>query len=281
MLRHVPGSAHCSTVFLHASPRYSIGVETRGADIVVQRDIRPSGVLKKESRANKTLSECCPHDLQASPGICNTLPLGTSPSTMQQPFHFTHPTQFIGVVSNKSTRNGGDITQGVLSSTEETLQTRSPYQLYHPHQPGTALAPTHYTGVAFSTRHSIPTMPLGSISSSAAALLPSTASYPNGRDHGITRSSSQQDTTQELNSCAEYVAPSKGTMSGGVEVTIVGTNFPHTLSLSVYFSTKPAVIVSREYLARGQTINAEPLPDSKDSRDPTMFGSCHIISRNC
>jgi len=205
-------------------------------------------------------------------------PPGTSSSTTQQPLQVPHPTAFIGVVSNRSTGNREDTTQ---APTEEALRTISPYQLYHPHQPGTALAPTRYTGVAFPARSGIPTMPLGSVSSSAATILPSTTWYPNVRDHGTRRSSSQQGTTQEPTSSAEYVAPSKGPMSGGVEVTIIGSNFPHTLPLSVYFSTKAAVIVSRKYLAHDQAINAEPLPDSKDSRDHTMFGSGHIISRTC
>lgn len=262
MQRHVPGSALHSTVFSHVSPRYPIGVETHSTGIVVQRNNRPSGVLENESRVNEALSQRCPHDLQVSPGICDTLPLGASSSTMQQPFHVPHPTPFMGVVSNKSTSNGEGITQKVVGSTEETLQTISPYQIYgktdwtHPHQPGTARAPTHYSGMAFATHPSIPTIPRGSIHSSAATILPS--------DHRIMRFSSQQSNAQEINPYVEYVAPSKGPMSGGVEVTIVGINFPHTLPLSVYFSTKPAIIVSREYLAHDH-INAEPLPDSKNS----------------
>ncbi len=241
-------------------------------------------MLENESRANENLSRYYPHDLQVSPGICNTLPLGTSNSTMQQPFHVPNPTPFMGVVSNKLIRNGGGIAHAVVGSSEETV---SPSQLYgrtdwsHPHQPGTALAPTHYAGTTFSTRPSIPTMPCGPISSFAATIPPSIAWSPNRSDHGVVPSNSQRGTIQELNPCAEYVAPSKGPMTGGVEVTIVGTNFPHTLPLSVYFSKKPALIVSGKHLARDQPINVYRLPDSKDSGDHTMFGSRRIISWTC
>ena len=207
-------------------------------------------MLENESRANEHLNQYCPYDFQASPGVCNTLSLGTSNLTMQQPFHVPNPTPFMEVTSNKLTRNGEDIAPGVVVSSEETLQTISPSGLYrrtfwpHPHQPGTAVAPTHYTGATFSTHPSIPTMPRGSISSFAPTIRPSMARSPNGGDHGVMPSNSQQGTPQELDPCAEYVAPSKGPMSGGLEVTIVGTNFPHTLSLSVYFGKKPSIIVS-------------------------------------
>jgi hypothetical protein len=225
-----------------------------------------------------------PHDLQVPPGICNTPLLGTSSSTMQQPLNVPNPTPIMGVASNKPTRDGEGIMQGLVDPTEGTLQFISPSRLYgrpnwtHPYQPGTASAPTHFAGMKFATHSSIPTMPYGSILPFAATVLPSTAK---GSDHGITRSSPQPGPTQELGPCAEYVAPSKGSMLGGVEVTIVGTNFPHTLPLSVYFSTKLALIVSWEYLARDQPINAERLSDSKDSGDHTMFGSRRIISWNC
>ena len=179
---------------------------------------------------------------------------------MQQPFHRPKATPFTGVVSNKLIGNGGGIAHRIVGSSEETLQTISPSQLYgrtdrpHPHQPGTALPPTHYAGMTSSTRPSIPTMPCGPISSFAATIPPSIAWSSNGSGHGIIPPNSQQGTTQELNPCAEYVAPSKGPMMGGVEVTIVGTNFPHTLPLSVYFSEKPALIVSWECLAHDQPI---------------------------
>ena len=194
------------------------------------------------------------------------------------PGSHTVPLRPSNVTENPAPLPSYPVLHNPYGSTEGTLQTISPYQIYgntdwtHPHQPGTALAPTHYAGMAFATRPSIPTIPRGSIHSSAATILPS--------DHRIMRFSSQQRNTQELNPFVEYVAPSKGPMTGGVEVTIVGTNFPHTLPLSVYFSTKPAIIVSREYLAHDH-INAEPLPDSKNSGDHTMFGSRYIISRTC
>jgi len=184
---------------------------------------------------------------------------------MQQPLNDPNPTPFIGVASNKLTRDGEGITQGVIGSTEETLKTISPSQQHgrtdwaYPYQPGTAPAPTLYAdaGMTFSSRSSIPTISCGSMSSSGATFLPSTSRSPKRSDHGVIRSSSQRRNTQELNPCAEYVAPSKGPMLGGVEVTIVGTNFPHTLPLSVYFGTKLAYVVSREYLVRGQLINAD------------------------
>ena len=213
-------------------------------------------MLENESRANEILNQHNPHDLQVSPGICNTLPLGTSNFTMQQPFHVPNPTPFMGVASNKLTRNGEDIAPGVVISNEGTLQTISPSRLYrrtvwpHPHQPGTALAPTHYAGAIFFTHPSIPTMPCGPMSSSPPTFRPSIARSPNGSDHRVMPSNSQQGTPQELITCVEYVAPSKGPMSGGLEVTIVGTNFPHTLSLSVYFGKKSSTIVSWEHLAR-------------------------------
>ena len=271
----------------HVPPRRSINIETRSADIMVQRDIRTFGALENESRADKAVNQHRPHDLQTPPRICNTLQLGASSSTIQQPLHVLYPTPFMRVASNPPTRVGGDTTQGVVVPTRETFPVISPSQLYRrmdwtcPHEVGTAPAPIQNAGVTSATHSILTTIPSESLSPSAATLPPSTEGSPNGVDHGITHSGVQQGTTQELNPCVEYVAPNKGAMSGGVEVTIVGTNFPHTLSLIVYFGTNPALVVSWEHLVRGSSIDGTRPPDSKDSGNYTVFCSRRIISWNC
>lgn len=213
-------------------------------------------MLENESRANQTINRHRPHDLQVSSGIYNT-PFSTSSFTMQQPLHVPYPTPFMGVVPNTPTRVEGDAIQGVVEPTKETLPVTSLFQLHGgmdwrcPHNVGTTPAPVQNIGITSATRSAIPTIPSESLFSSATTLLPSNEGSSNGSYHGITRPNLRQGTTQELNPCAEYMAPSKGPMSGGVEVTIVGTNFPHTLTLSVYFSTKLALVVSWKYLLRG------------------------------
>ena len=221
---------------------------------MVQRDVRPSGVLENESRANKTVNQHRPHDIQVATGISNSLHLGASSSTMQQPLQVPYPTPFMGVVSNTPTRVGGDTIQGVVVPTRGALPVTSPSQLMDwtsPHEVGATPAPIQNASMTSATRFIVTTIPSESLSSSATTLLPSTEGSSNGNDHGITHLGSQQGTTQRLNPCAEYVAPSKGPMSGGLEVTIVGTNFPHTSPLSVYFSTNLALVVSWKHLVRG------------------------------
>ena len=146
---------------------------------------------------------------------------------------------------------------------------------------GTAPAPIHDAGMTPTTCSVTQAISSASLPSSLTIIPPSTEETLNRSDHGIIRSSPQQRSIQEPNPCAEYVVPSKGPMSGGIEVTIVGTNFPHTLPLSVYFSTKLALIVSWQYLGRGQPIHAERPPDSEDSRDHKMFCSRRTIPWNC
>jgi hypothetical protein len=255
---------------------------------VAQRDVRPSGVLEDESRANEAVNQHHSHDLQVSSGICYTAPLGTSSFTIQQPEHIPYATNLMGVASGTPTRVGEDTIQGVSGATKEALPATSPFQLHgrmdgrcpHPTPTPVHPAPVQNAGMASSTCSIIPTIPSESLSSSTT-LLPSTEGSSNGSDHGVTRSSLQQATTQELSPCAEYVAPSKGPMSGGVEVTIVGTNFPHTLPLRVYFNTKLALVVSWKHLVRGWSIDARLPPDSKDSGDHTVFCSRRIIPWNC
>ena len=199
---------------------------------MVQKDLRPSGVLENESRANKVISQRHYHDLHVSPGIYDTRQLGTSSFVMHQPLDVSNP---MGVVSNTSTRDGEDIMQGVFDPAKETPQVLPPSQQHectdwtYPYQLE-APALISNTGVTSATRFIVPTILCDSLPSSA--------------NHRLMRSSSQQDTTQEPSPCARYVAPSKGPLSGGIEVTIVGTNFPYTLPLSVYFGTKLAVVVS-------------------------------------
>lgn len=224
---------------------------------MVQRDLIPSGVLENETRANETVNKHPPRDLQVPPGICSTLPLGISSFTTQQSLHVPYPTPFIGVVSNPPIRVVEDIIPGVVEPTKETLQVIPPFRLHGrmdwacSHETGTTPAPIPNADMISATGSIVPTIPPELLSPSATTTLPSTEGSSNGSDHGITCSSSQQSTTQELNPCAEYVAPSKGPMSGGLEVTIVGTNFPYTLPLRVYFSTQLAPIVSWKHLARG------------------------------
>jgi len=250
---------------------------------MVQKDLRPSGVLENESRANEALDQHHYHDLHVSPGIYDTLQPGTGSFTMHQPLDIPNP---LGVVSNTSTRDGEDITQGVFHPAEETLQALPPSQQHestdwtYPYQLGAPVSISN-AGMTSATRFIVPMTLCDSLPSSATTILPPTEGPSNGSDHRPMRHSPQQDTTQEPSPCAEYVAPSKGPLSGGVEVTIVGTNFPHTLPLSVYFGTKLAVIVSWEHLVRGRSINAELAPDSKDSGDHTMCCSCCVISWNC
>jgi len=233
-----------------------------------------------------TVDQLYSHDPQVCPGICNTPSLGTSSFITQQLSNVPNPTPFVGIVSNTSTRHGGDITRGVVDPTEETPRTISPPQQHgktdraYPRQLGSAPVPIHDVKMTSATGPITRTILSGSLSSSSATILPSTARPPNGSD-GVLLSSSQRGTTQESNPCAEYVAPGKGPLSGGVEVTIVGTNFPHTLPLRVYFNTKLALVVSWEYLARGQPINVERAPDSKDSGDHSMCCSRRVISWNC
>ena len=140
-----------------------------------------------------------------------------------------------------------------VDPTEEMLQLQyGGISWTYPHDVGTAPAPMYDAGVTSNTRSIIQAIPYDSLCSSPAIILPS-----NRSDHGVIRSNSQQWYIQEPNPRAEYVVPSKGPMAGGIEVTIVGTNFPHTLPLCVYFSTKLALIVSWEYLGRGQPIHVE------------------------
>ena len=220
---------------------------------MVQRDLRPSGVLEDESRANEIVNQHHPHDLQVPPGICDALPLGASSFTMQEPLHAPYSTPFMGVTSNTPTRVGGDTIQGVVVPTEETLPVTSPPQSYRrmdstcARDVGTTPAPIQNAGMTSAIRPIVTTIPSGS-SSSVTTHLPSTEGSSGGSDHGITHSGSQQGTTQEQNPCAGYVDPSKGPLSGGVQATIVGTNFPHTLPLSVYFGKNLARVVSREHL---------------------------------
>jgi hypothetical protein len=234
-----------------------MNIETRSTDIMVRRDPRPSPVLENESGANDTVNQHLPHDLHISPRIYDILPLGASSFTMQQPLHVPYPTPFMAVVSNTSTRVGEDIIQGVVEPTKEALGVISPSQLHgrmdwrRPHEVGATPAAIRITGTTSSTLSIIPTIPPESLSSSATTLLPSTEGSSNGSHHGIIRYSSHQGSIQELNPCAEYVAPGKGPMSGGIEVTIVGIDFPHTLPLRVYFSTKPALVVGWKHLALG------------------------------
>lgn len=251
-----PGIKTPSNSNSHLPSRNPINIETRSTDIMARRDVRPPGVHENESRANQTISRHRPHDLQVSSGVYNT-PLSTSSFTTQQPLYVPYPTPFMGVVPNTPTRVEGDAIQGVVEPTKETLPVTSPFQLHGgmnlrwPHNVGTTPAPVHNTAITSATRSAIPAIPSESLFSSATTLLPSTEGSSNGNDHGITRLSLRQGTTQEPNPCAEYMAPSKGPMSGGVEVTIVGTNFPHTLALSVYFSTKLALVVSWKHLLHG------------------------------
>jgi hypothetical protein len=250
---------------------------------MAQRDVSPSGVLEDESRANETVNQHRPHDLQVSSGICYKPPLGTSSFAMQQPLQVSYPTLFMGVVSDTSTRVVEDTMQGVVGPTMEALPATSPFHLHGGMDwscPHPTPAPAQNAGVTSATRFIIPTIPFESLSSSATTLLPSPEGSPNERDHGVTRSILQQGTTQELSPCAEYVAPSKGPMSGGVEVTIVGSNFPHTLPLCVYFNTNLALVVSWKHLVHGSAIDARLPSDSKDSGDHTVFCSRRIISWN-
>jgi len=238
-------------------PRNSINLETCSANFMVQKDLRPSGVLENESRANETFNQHHSHDLHVSPRIYDTLQLGTSSFTMHQPLDAPNP---MGVVSNTLTRDGEDIMQGVFDLAEEIPQALPPSQQHErtdwtPYQVG-APAPISNAGVTSATRSIFPTILYDSLPSSATTSFPPTEGTSNRSDRRLICSSSQQDTTQEPSPCAEYVAPSKGPLSGGVEVTIVGTNFPHTLPLSVYFSTKLAVVVSWEHLIHGRSINA-------------------------
>ena len=241
----------------HFPHRPSIDIETHSADVVVRRDVRTFGVLENESRANEPVNQHHPHELQVDPRIRNTLPLGASSFTIQQPLLVPYPTPLMGVASNPPTRVGGDTIQGVVVPTKETFPVVSPSQSRRrmhwtfPHELGTTPALIQNAGMTSATPSIATTIPFESLPSSATTVHPSTEGSSNGSDHGITYSDSQQGTTQELNPCVEYVAPSKGPMSGGVEVTIVGTNFPHTLPLSVYFSTNPALIVSWELLVCG------------------------------
>ena len=254
---------------------------------MVQRDLRPSGVLENKSKPNETANQHYSNDPQVRPGIINTLPLGTSSFTMQRPSNVPNPTPFIEIGSNSSTGVGKDLTQGIVDSTEEGLQIIYPSQQCgrtdwtYPHQVGTALTSVHNAGMISANRSIIPMRPCDSLSSSATTILPSTTRFLNRNGHGLIPSDSQQRTTQDPSPCVEYVVPSKGPMSGGVEVTIVGTDFPHTLPLSVYFSTKLALIVSWKHLADSQSINVERRADSKDSGDHTMFSSRRNISWNC
>ena len=254
---------------------------------MVQRDVRPSCVLENESRANQTVNQHRPHDLQAPPRISNTLPLGASSFTMRQPLLDPYPTPFMGVVSSTPTRVGGDTIQGVVVPTRGTLPLTSPSQLHrrmdwaYPHEVGTTPVPIRNASTTSATYSIVTTIPSESLSSSATTFLPPPEGSSNGDDHGITHPGSQQGTTQRLNPRAEYVAPSKGPMSGGVEVTIVGINFPHTLPLSVYFSTNLALVVSWKYLVHGRSIDTRRSLDSKDSGNYTVFCSRRIISWNC
>jgi len=222
---------------------------------MVQSDHRPSELLENESEA---VDQRHSHDLQCRPGIHNTLQFGASSSTMQHPLDVPNHTPFIGVVSNIWTRDREDRIQGVVDSTEETPRFIPPSQLHgrtdstHPHEIGTAPAPIYNARVTSATCSVIPMIPSDSFSSSATTIFPSTEGSSNGGDHRLIRSSLQRGTPQEPNPYAEYVVPSKGPMSGGVEVTIVGTNFPHTLPLNVYFGTKLALIVSWDHLTRRQ-----------------------------
>ena len=224
---------------------------------MVQRAVRPSGVLENESRANEAVNKHHPHDLQVPPGVRNTLPLGASPFTMQQPLHVPYSTPFMGVVSNTPTRVGGDTIQGVVVPSEEILPVTSPSQLQKridstsPREEGTTPATIQNAGMTSAACSIVTAIPSETLSSSATTLPPSTEGPSNESDHVLTHSGSQQGTTQELNPCAEYVAPSKGPMSGGIEVTIVGTNFPHTLPLCVYFGANIAFVVSWKHLVRG------------------------------
>lgn len=248
---------------------------------MVHKDLRPSGVLGNESRADGAVNNHRSHDTQVCLGINGTQPLGTSSFTMQRPLD---DPSLIEAVSNTLTRDGEDMIQMVENPTEEALQVISPCRRTdwtYPHQAGTAPAPIRNAGMAAATHPIISTIPRHSVSSSATTIPLSTEGSSNGSDHGFIHPSSQQGATQDPNPCAEYVVPSKGPMSGGIEVTIVGTNFPHTLPLSVYFSTKIALVVRRKHLARDKPINAERPPDSKDSRNHTMFCSCYIVSWNC
>ena len=214
-------------------------------------------VLENESRANKAVNQHRPHELQVPLEICSTLPLGTGSFTIQHPFHAPYPTPLMGVAPNPPTRVGGDTTSGVVVPTQETLPVIFPSQLRRrmdwtcPREVRTTPGPIQSAGMTSATPSIVTTIPSESLSSSATTLFPSIEGSSNGSDHGITPSDSQQGTTQELSPCVEYVAPSKGPMSGGIEVTIVGTNIPHTLLLSVYFGTNPALIVSWKHLVRG------------------------------
>ena len=244
-------------------------------------------MLENESRANQTINQHRSHDLQAPHGMSNTLPFGASSFTMRQPSHVPYPTPFMGVVSSTPTRVGGDTIQGIVMPTRGTLPVTSPSQLHRrmdwscPHEVGTTPAPIQNASTTSATCSIVTTTPSESMSSSATTLPSTTEGPSNGNDHGITHPGSQQGTTQRPNPCAEYVAPSKGPMSGGVEVTIVGTNFPHTLPLSVYFGTNLALVVSWGHLVHGRSIDTRRSPDSKDSGDYTVFCSRRIISWNC
>ena len=231
--------------------------ETLSTDIMVQRDLGSSVMLENESGANEAVNQHCPHDLQAPPGICNTLSLDASSFAMQQPLHVPYTTPLVGVVSNTPTMVEGGTIQGVVVPTEETLPVTSPPQLHGrmdstcAREVGTTPVPTQNAGMTSVTRSIVTTIPSVSLSSSATTHLPPTEGSSGGSDHGILHSDSQQGTTQELNPCAGYVDPGKGPLSGGVQATIVGTNFPHTLPLNVYFGTNLALVVSWKHQVRG------------------------------
>lgn len=223
---------------------------------MVQTDPQPPGVLENESGSNVTVNQRHSHDLRVCPGIHDT-PLGTNSFAVQQPSNDPSPTPSIGIVPNTLTGYGEGMMAEEVNSTEEILQVVSPLQYgriswTYPHDVGTAPAPMYDAGVTSNTCSITQAIPYDSLCSSPAIILPS-----NRSDHGIIHSNSQQWSSQEPNPRAEYVVPSKGPMAGGIEVTIVGTNFPHTLPLCVYFSTKLALIVSWEYLGRGQPIHVE------------------------
>jgi len=244
MPRHVPGSRLRQNNNSHVPSRNPIEA---------QRDVRPSGVLQDESGANETVNQHRPRDLRVSSEIYNTPPLGTGSFTMQRPLYVPYPTPFMGVVSNTPTMVGGYTIQGIVEPTQEAPPATFPPQLHggmdrrYPHL---TPAPVQNAGMTSTTRSIVPTIP-SVLLSSATTLLPSTEGSSNGSDHVITGFSLQQGTTQELNPCAEYVVPCRGPMSGGVEVTIVGNNFPYTLPLSVYFNTKRALVVSWKHLVCG------------------------------
>ena len=215
------------------------------------------------------------HGTQGFPISHIALPPATS-SSMGQPRDVLDPVPSIGITSNPLTMDTGNFIQGVVGPTEESAirlaQLNSRTDQTRTDQEGATPLLTRGAQVTHPSASTFPMMPFGS--SSYATVFPSTVGSPNG-------SGSQPNIFQAPNPRAHYVAPSKGPMLGGIEVTIIGTNFPHELPVYVYFGTRPAIIVSKERIVCAQFINAERATDSKDGGDHTMHRSPHIVSGDC